>query len=683
MNEFEKLLAQVKEMRASGASDDQIGKYLEARGYTPESFKQALSEFQTPRPITARDLGRSAAQGLTMEFADELAGVGAALVPGGRGYREARDELRANDARFSREHPRANLAARIGGGLATAVIPATGLARGAQTLGQTAMRGAGLGAAYGGIAGLGAGEGGVREQAASTGQGALAGYAFGAAAPVVSTAVGRTARNVGGAMMNVLGRRADPSKVADEALRRTLERARRSTADVRAALAASREAAPDAGVTIADAAGEPGRRMARGASAFPTEGAEIGQEVMGNRDLGRQMRLEGGLTRATGQQRTDLPSLLEELEARFRPEAQRRYDAAYAALDNTSTGALGAIDDPVINTLLDTPEIGEIWEAALSTYNAQRQLLRAAGSDIPELVPIVERVNTPAGVQWQRTGALPDTRTLDFLKRGMDAYVDRRMTPGQSMNKPLGHAMSQVRDRLLERLDEINPLYRDARAFYRGGLDANRALEAGRTALHKSRDEIAKELREMGEHERNVYRLAAQDALRQEMRQPGGSTRLMNPKNQELRERLRMIFASDEEYQSFMRMLGVEANMARTERMVTGGSPTSRIDAEKDDILHSGMAEFAMDVGRGGVQNTILARIARVLHGAPNMEEVADQIARMLMEVDPAQQAMILQRLDEQTARAVRNVMLARTGQMAGGAAVGGIIPRADSGGMR
>lgn len=117
------------------------------------------------------------AQGLTLGFADEIAGGisgGLAKLQGGDylpEYRRVRDNARQNAADYSEANPGTSLALEIGSGLA---LPGGLLGK----LLGTGVKGA---AVAGGLAGLGAGEGDVTEQLASTATGAVGGAAVGAA----------------------------------------------------------------------------------------------------------------------------------------------------------------------------------------------------------------------------------------------------------------------------------------------------------------------------------------------------------------------------------------------------------------------------------------------------------------------------------------------------------------------
>ena len=141
--------------------------------------------------VTMRDVGRSAAQGLTLEHADELAGNARGAADPDAGIR-ARDEVRRNDALFAEAHPVANIAARAGGamvpGLLAALIP--GLQPVAGEIGLNTLRGAGAGI----LQGAAAGEGASEKPLAESGEDALMGGAVGGA---VGGVFGNVASRVG------------------------------------------------------------------------------------------------------------------------------------------------------------------------------------------------------------------------------------------------------------------------------------------------------------------------------------------------------------------------------------------------------------------------------------------------------------------------------------------------------
>lgn len=126
-----------------------------------------------PVPGVVGDVARSAAQGATFGFSDELRGVGAALIPGGQGYSEARD---AEREALSRVPMKRRIGGELLGAVATAPLAAGKLLQLPKVarmggIGRTAAVGAAEGAAYG----AGTAEGDLGDRAMGAGAGAVLG----------------------------------------------------------------------------------------------------------------------------------------------------------------------------------------------------------------------------------------------------------------------------------------------------------------------------------------------------------------------------------------------------------------------------------------------------------------------------------------------------------------------------
>lgn len=107
------------------------GKQYRVLGINPRTGKLRLEPTVGSEAQTAGEgFARTVAQGATFGFSDELAGLGAALMPGGRGYTEARDKARENLAQFREERPKTALLAEGIGGVATGILGPAALARG-------------------------------------------------------------------------------------------------------------------------------------------------------------------------------------------------------------------------------------------------------------------------------------------------------------------------------------------------------------------------------------------------------------------------------------------------------------------------------------------------------------------------------------------------------------------------
>lgn len=137
---------EVKIARSKGYPDSDIDEYLR------EEYGKTLSHVMAP---TSGDYARAGISGVTFGHNDELAGLLTKIAPGGAGYAETRDRVRANDAAARYAAPKRMLAAEVAGGMlpslltfgATAPVPATAAGR--------ALAAGKVGAGVGAVSGLG------------------------------------------------------------------------------------------------------------------------------------------------------------------------------------------------------------------------------------------------------------------------------------------------------------------------------------------------------------------------------------------------------------------------------------------------------------------------------------------------------------------------------------------------
>lgn len=143
--------------------------------------EEAAPTSPDPKTSAAEAFGRGAAQGATLGFADEIAGLGKALFNTniaeprsgdffGQKYRKGRDETREADKTAQAEHPGWYTGGNVAGTVATSFVPGLGVAKGAGAL-KTALAAGRIGAAQG----LGESEatdlGGMARDAAASGAG--------------------------------------------------------------------------------------------------------------------------------------------------------------------------------------------------------------------------------------------------------------------------------------------------------------------------------------------------------------------------------------------------------------------------------------------------------------------------------------------------------------------------------
>lgn len=225
------LMERVQQARAAGFSDAEIAAELaDITGGSIASVRdlrraemEAKAHAARPTPQRTADEALQMGQGALLDWGDEiggvLAGLGAAIVPGGKGFSEARrDATQAIRRRVAEADERGGaIRNRIGGGLLTTGLgtAARGAAQGinilahgplaapARMIGRMGSRAAVGGAAVGATEAAGAAEGGVRERLPETAFGAGLGAATGLLGGTVAAAARevprafRTARQVG------------------------------------------------------------------------------------------------------------------------------------------------------------------------------------------------------------------------------------------------------------------------------------------------------------------------------------------------------------------------------------------------------------------------------------------------------------------------------------------------------
>jgi hypothetical protein len=185
------LLAKIRQgivsARKAGVPDAAIDALLQ------EKFGISLSDAEN---FSARDAGRAGAQGLTLGFSDELAGAGAAMVPGGDDYAGARDKVRGNLSASRAINPGKTIGTEVASGILPGV--AAMFIPGAQAagagFGANALNAAKVGGLLGSVGGAGYSD---AEDASGVAQDAAIGGGIGAVAGPVFEGAGAVAGGVG------------------------------------------------------------------------------------------------------------------------------------------------------------------------------------------------------------------------------------------------------------------------------------------------------------------------------------------------------------------------------------------------------------------------------------------------------------------------------------------------------
>ena len=299
--EQEKALALARARRARAEAEAAGGV---PEGMTPEQYAQSLGFAATPGGVTANPaavddlqnrlttLGANTANAMAFGLGDESVGLRqgvGSLLSGGEfmpAYREGRDATRANMGVVSEEYP----SMATTGTLVGAAIPAITAAPAAMgnSMLQTVMRGAGIGAAEGGLQGAGYADGrGIWDE---TVKGALIGGGVGVAAPALVGAAGAIKNAVKDPVTGIVDAligRANTGK-ANRAISGAL--GGKSQQEIDVALAAAR-AAGQPEFRMMDALGLPGQRLASGMTRAGGDPAAEIAEYLSTRQAGQGERV--------------------------------------------------------------------------------------------------------------------------------------------------------------------------------------------------------------------------------------------------------------------------------------------------------------------------------------------------------------------------------------------------------
>jgi len=496
------------------------------------------------------DLARMATQGATLGFADELAGLGAAMAPGGRGYEEARDVSRARVGRLRREYPMQSLGAEMAGGM---VLPGIGGARlGGAALRATGSRmaaglagGVGAGAVGGALTGAGEAEAGKRLEGALTGGllGGAAGGILGAAGPLA----GRAAR--GG--LEMAAKIPGIGRPIGRMLKSAEDRfARESAAGV------IQRAAERAGVTPKELYEQLGTLPA---GSVP---ADVGPELSGiaRAAINEIPALRGSkgpmqdLRRRMNQRGTRLISYL---KSAANPDAS--FDQSKRAAEELVEQVRDEFYGPLEATIEDV-------------------------RDLPNIGAMIAGGDEIFGRLGIRTPSLDRPITFKELQ---DLRIDVRdeMTAALDAGRPGRAERARAALRMMDDvIAQDIPEFGEANRQYFIAQERLRAHDAGLRAINKSAYDISQELQELLPEAQDTYRLGLLEAFSRRLgsRRKGGATATaMIDAGDEMINKMRALAQSDENFEQFIRQgLDTETLWDVTARELAGNSTTARQQIE-------------------------------------------------------------------------------------------------------
>jgi hypothetical protein len=572
----------------------------------------------------------TAAQGATLNFADELAGL---VNP------RYRDVVRGATQEFAQRNPMGAAGLELAGGLATA--PFTGplsLGRGITTTGKILRTGGDI-AAQSALSGAGAADEGDRLE------GAIEGAAIG-------TVLG------GGA--NVAGR-AIRSGIITPAMSRLPEG---GFGIMRGAEVQTPETFAGYNVRPDYARERLAELLERDAQARIMTGVEPGQEAVMSAARLRKLGPEAPIAAAGGNTLAEIDMLanLPGSAGRQLTMQQRRVAAGRGgAITETAERATGvtrsAEDELTTLAKRQANAAGPFYDKLRTvTFPIDEELQNILGRSRLDL-GAAQRTATRRGEpqvslrQLKQGDQLPFA-AADQLKRSL---WDKAQAARRKGSNNEAADLDRLRLDLVKKLDSLSPDYAKARETFAGFAELETAVDLGRSALSETSESLSKLTKEMTPSELEAFRVGAVDSLRQVAGSQAGQTRLLNMyKEPELKNKLQAIFGND--FRKFQQMILSQEELKKLER-VGGGSQTFKRLAQAQDQKDAFDFVQASQAATNPVGALQMLQQKATQYGMP--EQQRNKLAQLLMLRDqPAQNE--LQNMQEYMRRRAMGQALGR-----------------------
>lgn len=605
----------IKEALDAGYGIEEIRSLYLAKGLPlPKEIAVSPSETQGKSLSKGARLAMTAAQGPTLGFADELAGIIQAPFIATKGeslgdaYTRGRDVYRSGVESYQQEQP---IGSAVAQGVASLPLGMLNIGRSVAPNVGPVLRSIGAGGLFGAISGAGAAKTPeeIAQEALTTGAtSAVLGGATEGAMKMVRPVAGVVKAQAGRMIPEGLRSLAGGSSV-DLARRRVAQAMLRDGATPDQVTARMSKLGDDA--ILAESAGYNTRDLLDTMATLPGRTKNYTEDLIRQ----RQSQRGGRITTAAQQQ--------------LSPTGARLADSVESLITKRDVEA--------------TPLYEQLKTVTIQTDDDLKQILDAAKK--LGAFSRAERISTglrePFTLKDLKNTTDVSMTDLDKVKRGLDDIINSKSATNERGDfNEFGRSVIKLKQDFLKRLDDatVDPdtgasLYKNARNAYAGPSALISAAELGRTVLNKPATTIRTLVKDMSDSELESFRVGAYEGLRDLAGTQSGQTRLLNMwKEPATQERLKEIFPSERAYREFASNVAAEARKKEIQS-VGRGSGTAGREARMEDVgaetlkdtVNLAAAAKTMDVG--SLLNMLSNNMART--SVP--EPVRNEIGRILM----------------------------------------------------
>ncbi len=589
-------------------------------------------------------------QGLMMGWGDEAEAWLRSKLGQGE-YQDLVKKIRKEYGQYSEQNPITSTLAEFGGGVAPGVaamfvpggqpagaaqIGAAGTSALARLAARPIVRSTAAGVTSGGVAGAGSATEGNRAAGALTG--GAEGGAFGLAIPAAM----RSSKGV----YNWLSERLFPSEQkattrAAEKMTRAMGESGLTPQQIEQKMAKDRAMGVPSTVANVDPALTD---LAEAVAQRTGTGARKIEKTLGEQKLGTRERTYTQVSKGLdpGDYHADEQRLVENLRSKAGPA----YEAAYAH---------GAVDDPVVNAILQHPTFQDAYRRGQKIAESQALAAKLRGEDpskylLPELYKPTGKIESLTNTPIMELTAVPNVRTLDYVKRGLDDLIEAGYKGSSSVGKGQSSALKDLRNQFVAAIDRNVPAYRDVRKMYAGDMEVMDAMRAGLNDFSKmDHEQISKLVTGMSEAEKEAFRTGVARDLYGKIMNPSGNfnaaQRIIG--SPEMQAKLQPLFESPAHFDLFRNAMEREAQLFGQANKVLGGSQTGKRTQMREALEEgSGAGEAIAGALTGGFWSSLTGIASRAIRSNTMTEEMADKLATMLMSKDPKEVAAVVKLLE-------------------------------------
>jgi len=604
--------------------------------------EENAQEFFFPKPPEPRGYGpaRAVAGGLTFNNADEIEAYLRSQLSE-EDYTSARDMIRKQNEQYAKDYPMESTALELAGGIAPmaftggASAPITA-AKGAGTLARLAVSPTARAMATGLTTGVASGMGAAKELSdvpAEVANYGVFGTAFGAATPLVNrTAIGT---------MNTIKDYFAPN--VERKTAQLLERAVRGTGLTPQQLMERLVEDRRAGVmtsSLADSSDDLralAQKLAGRGRAGSRELQKDAENTLNQQPRKVKQRVKEDLR--AGDYYTDEAKTI----ANLRSDAPQWYEDAYS---------FGDVQHPDIAKVLNHPDFANAFRTAKGIAETEALAAELRGEDAAKykLKELYQTVTNDKGEITFKLVDVPDVRTLDYLKRGIQANIDSAYSSQNGMSKAKAAALKEVLDPFLATIDRVTidpktgvSKYAQTRKKYGDEKEITNAFSAGKENFkNMDHEEIAQYYNGLSDAAKTAARTGvARDIYDKIKKAAQGSSSVAKVVSGDFNEtKLAPLFESPEKFDLFKAAMKREVELHDHAKDIMGATKKGAKERAESNLTENAGAvgNFIIQAGSGnllGGAKSLSHNVATAIANPGLNDEVAAELTKRLLSKEP------------------------------------------------